>query len=167
MHNLKSFNNFFKLNEILDSNYTYAVKKVKDETYNITSDVSFRELRYEFITKNDILYKILFTIEGDGEARIDFHTIGIKDKNHNSIIDLINSNDSIKVFNTLKSIIFSHKEDINKLKLSSTRDRLIFYKKLLEHIKIKYDDMGTELICYLNGKNVISKPSGEKIKFRR
>jgi hypothetical protein len=127
---MKKYINF--INEIFESDNIYNVKLYKDEIYESGN----HELRYSFITKNNIEYKILLFIKKNGNASIDFDTIGLDNDDYSSMIWLINSHDSIKVFNTLKSIIYKHKE-IKKLEISSTEERIKFYKKLLDYMKIK------------------------------
>lgn len=122
------FNNF--INEIFNSENIYDIKTDEEKKYKDSS-----HYRYSFITKDNIKYRILLGIV-NGVGTIDFDTVGLSDNKYNSIIHLINSHDSIKVFNTIKSLIFRHNA-IEKIKLSSTPDRITFYKKMLDYMKIK------------------------------
>ncbi|MFW6281273.1 MAG: hypothetical protein ACOC1O_00555 [bacterium] len=135
-----------KLNEILTTENVYDIT-LDEEVYTETSKI----YRYSFITKKDIKYTVLLTVRKNGEARIDFDTRGLKDDKYDSVIHLINSGDTIKVLNTLKAIINNHKDDIDKLIISSTRDRIKFYKKILDYLNIEnYMDGEKRLIGILN-----------------
>lgn len=134
--------NDFKINEVFDSNSKYDIKM--DEYDEFTNSKSYR---YSFITKDDVTYRILLTIYDKGVGKIDFDTIS-KNKDHISIISLINTGDVYRVMNTLKSIIDKHKE-INKLIISSSEERMKFYQKLLNYLKIKNEYVDDYLVGYL------------------
>lgn len=127
---------------VLDSFKEYDNKK-----YGYGNDYDYR---YSFITKDDVKYRVMLFINSAGNTDVNFDTIGLNDKNHSSIIELINTGDSIKVFNTIKTIIYKHKDKIKKLIIGSTSDRIVFYKKLLDYMKIKNELHGSQrLIGYL------------------
>lgn len=114
-----------------------------------------RTIRYIFQTKDDVEYRILLFIWTLNKmGRLDFETIGKKNPEHTSGIRLINTYDSIKVFNTLKYIINLHKNEIEKLIISSIPKRVVFYKKLLDylHIDNKNEIINGQkyLVAYLN-----------------
>lgn len=121
------------VNELFNDTNIYPVRKYEDKEYGNT-----RELRYDFHTKDNITYKILLSIwKNSKNGRIDFHTVS-KNANYTSAIELINAHDAIKVFNTLRHIIYLHKDDIEKLIISSIPERVKFYKKLLDHLHMSY-----------------------------
>jgi hypothetical protein len=121
------------INELFSTDYTYDVKLTEKSSF-ANSD----SYRYEFITKDDVKYRILLNVNKKNKMGVlNFDTIGINNRNYSSMIHLINTKDSIKVFNTLKSIIYKHIDEIDKIGIYSTEDRIKFYKKLLEHMGIK------------------------------
>ena len=122
---------YIKIYELFNGD-VYEVKLVDHKSEKEYSDF----YKYSFRTKNDIEYRISFFIKKDGTAKLDFMTEG-KDPKHNSFIQLINTGDAIKVFNTLKSIIEKHRQDIKKLIINSSPDRVRFYKRMLDHMKIR------------------------------
>jgi hypothetical protein len=127
------------LDELFGGEYTYPLTVKSDETYHSeASKRDYRSIRYHFITKDNVEYDVLLGIYEDGNARMDFNTRGLSNADHSSIIDLINTHDSIKVFNTLKSILNKHREEIKHLSMDSTPDRIEFYKKILNHLHINY-----------------------------
>lgn len=104
--------------------------------YEDSQDGNTRRLRYEFKTKHDVQYKILMTIYTlNKSARIDFNTVS-ETPGHTSVIELINTHDAIKVFNTIRHIIYQHKDEIKKVVMSSIPDRTKFYKKMLDHLHL-------------------------------
>jgi hypothetical protein len=111
---------------------------MEDKRYKALSGGKIRTIRYEFITKDDVLYLILLNIwDRDRTARIDFHTES-NNPEHRSIYQLINTRDAIKVFNTIKSILEKHKQEFDKLIINSAPERIEFYKKLLDYLHINY-----------------------------
>ena len=126
-----------KINELFNNN---------DDIYDVISDgkvIKFgtgKTYRYYFITKDDVKYRILLVIKDDGRGKLDFDTIGLKNPEYDSIYDKINTKDSIKVFNTLKWIIFDKHKEIKKLIVSSGEERLIFYKKLLKYLGVETEE---------------------------
>jgi hypothetical protein len=121
-----------------DSIYDVKLSSKEENSKMWGRDITF--YRYYFITKDNIRYEVSIEIYHKSRTgRIDFIT---KDLNQSgmfiSLIDLIHTHDAIKVFNTLKSIIENHKHEIDHLIISSTQDRSIFYKKLLDYLHIKY-----------------------------
>lgn len=135
----------FSLNELFKSDNIYNVILTEHTTWDV-----FNSYRYSFITKDDVEYRISLSIKNNGDANINFDTKGLSNKDHSSMIFLINTHDTIKVFNTLKSIIDKH-EEIKKLIISSSEDRMVFYKKILDYMKIEneYIDDGYTLVGYL------------------
>ena len=139
------------LNELFDSSYIYHVDVVSDKTFmSHFTHLKTREIRYVFKTKDDVIYDILFLIEyvkGTAEMHFAARGAGVGET-----IGLINKHDSIKVFNTLKSIIDKHKKDIKILELRSTPERNEFYTKILDHMGIKYtaDPSGYLIKAFLN-----------------
>lgn len=130
------------LYEMLSSNEVYDIK-----TEGITELDNGVSYRYYFITKNDIQYNVLLTVKDNGSASINFDTRGLSDDRYSSIIALINAGDTIKVLNTLKSIISKHSSDIDKLVISSSPERLPFYEKILGYLDIEhYYDEGGQLV---------------------
>lgn len=120
------------IKELFDETHVYPTRLYQD-----TQDGDVRTLRYEFQTKDNVTYKVLITLYVYPKlARLDFHTVS-KNPEHSSAIELINTHDAIKVFNTLKSIIYKHRDEIDKLLISSTHDRVKFYEKMLNHLHIK------------------------------
>lgn len=105
-----------------------------------------RSIRYEFITKDQVTYKILLNIwKTDKIARMDFHTTS-KTPGHSSIIELINTHDAIKVFNTLKFILEKHRQEFQKLIIDSDPDRIKFYEKLLQYFHMNFEKKGNHYL---------------------
>jgi hypothetical protein len=124
------------IDELFDTSYTYNIYVNSDRTFKSPfTHIETREIRYGFKTKDDVIYDILFIIDAKGTAEMHFatHGPGVGDA-----IGLINKYDSIKVFNTLKSIIDKHKKDIKKLEFRAPPERNKFYAKILDYMKIKY-----------------------------
>ena len=120
------------ITEIFNDFNVYPVRMYED-----SQDGNTRTIRYAFKTKDDVQYKILLNFWPlDKQARIDFHTVSKKNPNHTEVIDLINTHDAIKVFNTLRHIIYLHKNEIKKLVLTSTADRINFYKKMINYLHL-------------------------------
>lgn len=132
---------YLKIFELFNSDNTYTFTKTEDKKY----DDGDKTLRYEFTTKDDVIYKILLSFypnasidnEKTRVLRADFSTSGYK----SSSISLINMNDSIKVFATLKSLLDSHRSEFDKLFISSTPERIIFYKKMFTHMGMEITEL--------------------------
>lgn len=139
---IKDFKHF-QINEIFKSEQIYNVTLDEYKEYN-----NSKSYRYQFITKDDIKYRVLFSIKNNGVGRIDFDTISEKNIKHNSIFQLINTGDVYKVINTLKSIIDKHK-DVKELVISSSKERIKFYKKILDYMNIRNKYIDGVLIGYL------------------
>jgi len=123
------------VNELFDSENIYDIRMTEDSDDGFNSNI--RTLRYEFTTKDDVTYKILMTIwVNQKQARIDFNTVS-ENPDHTSGIELINTYDTVKVLNTLKAIIYQHRNEIDKVLISSTSDRVKFYEKVLNHLNVK------------------------------
>lgn len=139
------------INELFDSNLVYDVKLISKKEFPSNYGNSTDEYSYIFITKDKLKYRVLLIIREDGYAKMDFDVVG---SGIFSAIELINKYDSINVFNTLKSIIEQHKNEINKLIIHSTEDRNKFYKKLLGYMGIKYNESnyGRTITAFLNTK---------------
>jgi hypothetical protein len=107
--------------------------------------------RYSFVTKDDIKYRVMLSISNNNIAQINFDTLGLKDKKHSSMIELIGTGDAIKVFNTIKVIIYKHKDEFKQLTLKSTPERTTFYKKMLDYLNISntYDPTESMIIATL------------------
>ena len=134
----------FKINEIFDPKSIYDVSIDDYKEYGDS-----KSYRYSFITKDHVRYRVLLSIyKKDGVAKIDFDTISDKNKDHNSIISLINTGDVYKVINTLKFIIGKH-DDIKKLIIYSSRERMDFYKKILDYMNIRNEYVDGYLIGHL------------------
>jgi len=151
-YKIKKFKEFNKINEIFngDKIYDISLDKVDEPTNDFCKSYGikkFKSYRYSFITKDNIKYKVGLIIEGE-KGQIDFCTDS-KNKEHCSIIHLINTGDVYVVINTLKAIIDRHKE-IKKLIIDSTEDRMKFYEKLLKYMKIKNKYVDGHLIGYIN-----------------
>jgi hypothetical protein len=122
------------ITEIFDDTHIYPVRMYQD-----SQDGEVRTLRYDFQTKDEVQYKILLTIwQLNKTARIDFNTVSKKNPEHNSVIELIGTHDALKVFNTIKHIIDIHKDDIQKLVITSLPGRLKFYEKMLNYFHLNY-----------------------------
>ena len=120
------------INELFHSDNIYDVILEKVVDYK-----SGKSYRMYFITKDDVKYRILLNINNNGIGKLDFDTIGLKNSNYDSVYDKINTKDSIKVFNTLRWILLDQHKEINKIMISSGKDRLVFYKKLLNFFNIE------------------------------
>jgi hypothetical protein len=118
----------------------YPVNVIEDKEYDSRfTGQPLREIRYEFITKDQVVYHVGIEIwKTDKVARLDFYTSS-KTPGHSSIIELINTHDAIKVFNTLKSILEKHKQEFQKLIIDSDPDRIKFYEKLLQYFHVNFE----------------------------
>lgn len=133
----------FQINEIFKSEQIYDVTLDEYKEYD-----NSKSYRYSFITKDDIKYRVLLSIRNNGVGRIDFDTTSEKNIEHNSIFQLINTGDVYKVINTLKSIIDKHK-DVKELVISSSKERMKFYKKILDYMNIRNKYIDGVLIGYV------------------
>ena len=124
---------YIRIFELFDGD-VYDVKLDEHEDYQ--GDRPCEVYRYSFVTKNGVEYHVSIAIKNKSEAKIDFSSGG-ENPDHRSFINLINTGDAIKVFNTLKSIIEKHKSEIKKLIMNSSPDRIRFYKRMLDHMKIR------------------------------
>lgn len=138
-----------QLQELFDSTNVYDVEAVSRQKYPSNEiQESKTEYRYVFTTKDNLKYRVMLMIRENGWARIDFDVVG---SGVFSDIQLINKYDSIKVFNTIKSILEKHKPEIDTLVIHSTEDRNMFYKKLLKYMNIPYDDSNSRtMLAFLN-----------------
>jgi hypothetical protein len=106
----------------------------------------YRMLRYDFKTKDQIRYMVQIIIwEKDREGRVDFSTES-KNPEHRSIYKLINTHDTLKVFNTIKTILFQHKTEFDTLIISSIPERMKFYEVLLRYFNIPYERINPAFI---------------------
>jgi len=131
------------LNELFSGDiYPYKLTGNEKRGYSMT-------YYYEFNTKNEITYKITMSIRPDRLGRIDFYTEKVGEWPNTS--GYLNTHDSIKVFNTIKSILEKNKDKIDTLILFSDKKRTIFYKKLLKYFNIKYKIEGdNRIVATLN-----------------
>jgi hypothetical protein len=138
-----------EISELFSSDYVYPVNAYEDHTAKSRFDKNvYRTLRYNFESKDNTIYSILFQINiNTRTGRLDFMTGGT----HPSMYPLINNHDSIKVLNTLKSIIDKHRDQIDSLQIHSMPERLKFYEKILAHMNIKYEYIDPQtIIAFLN-----------------
>lgn len=143
---------YLKIFELFDGKGIYDIKlDVHEEDDlqgddNDTVDYVSKTYRYSFITKNRVKYRIFLSYRTTNHtAEIHFDTIGLDNKDYSSIGHKINTFDSFKVFNTIKSIINKHPE-IKKLSLSSDPERINFYEKMVKHLKYPYKKLGDNQI---------------------
>lgn len=131
------------ITELFDSGSVYNFKLATKKEIQTDDGYSKTQYKYVFVTKDKLAYYVYLIIREDGFARIDFDVTGHEVYSN---LQLINKHDAIKVFNTLKSIILKHKDEIKKLVIHSTEERNKFYKKLLDYMGIKYNSTGSTMI---------------------
>lgn len=132
------------LNELFGSD-VYPVNVTEDKRFP-SNGQSIRILRYEFTTKDNVEYRVMVQIwKKDRVGKLDFMTHS-KNPEHSSIIQLINTHDAIKVFNTLKSIIENHRKEFDSLQIESSPDRIPFYEKLLKYFHVNYKKIGSDYL---------------------
>lgn len=135
-----------QLNELFSTDYIYPVKQIEKTDYHGTIFY-----RYEFKTKDNVTYNVLLSINENGVGKLDFSTRTEDNDYYQNSIELINTKDAVKSLNTIKSIIDNHPE-MTTIVISSTEDRIPFYKKILDHLKIRNELKNKQtLIGYLKG----------------
>ena len=124
---------YLKIFELFDTAYDFKLVKstIKNEYPPL------HDLTYEFTTKDNVTYVVYLWILG-GVGKIDFETKSIL-KKHTSKSAKIGIYDSYKIFNTIKTIIFSNKSILTKLIIEANRkERLDFYIKLVEYMGLEW-----------------------------
>ena len=152
------------INELFNQKDIYPVETYLDSTspYSFTDgqtkikyNYNRRTLIYYFYTKDDIKYTVDISINVDERrGRLDFRTSSKKNSQFTtSYVQNINAFDAIKVFNTIISIIQNLKPDIDTLVAISTKERMMFYIKMVNYFHMNYKIVDDKIEINLNSLN--------------